>query len=63
LVHNTIATYKSCATTALVLSTGSEETLAERKENGPGHGSLRGSEDMAGGLWPVKRRVIECMSV
>jgi hypothetical protein len=31
LVRNTIATYKSCATTALVLSTGSKETLAEKE--------------------------------
>jgi hypothetical protein len=34
LVYYTIATYKSCATTALVLSTGKEETLAEKKGRG-----------------------------
>jgi hypothetical protein len=37
LVRYTIATYKSCATTALVLSTGSKETLAGKKEKGPGY--------------------------
>jgi hypothetical protein len=33
LVRNTIATYKSCATPALVLSTGSRKTLDRERIN------------------------------